>query len=175
LKTILSSLAREQTPDHNVFNNLPYDLIHPYSRTILYNDDLFEAMIARWTPGKTCAPHDHSDSYSAILVLEGCSEHKLYQLEGTELRCVHTEERHKGDVILCAPHQIHSMSAHPDLITLHFYTRSITNMLVFDLSNPSSFLVDGSCGAWLPVGEPSMIIASTRGHVPRSFFERACS
>ena len=175
LRSALSNISEQAGSDPHLFTSLPYDDAHAYSRSLLHDSELLEVMIARWTSEKPCAPHDHSDSQSAILILEGCAEHKRFQLEANELRCVHTEECVVGDIILCAPHQIHSMSAQPNLITLHFYTRSITDMLVFDVIHRSSFLIDGSCGAWLPVDDPSKIIASAKGHVSRDFFERAYS
>lgn len=156
-----------------ILSVLKLDPEHPYSRNVLYNEDNLEIMVARWTRDVPCHPHDHGASYSAILILDGCSEHKLYRIQDDELVCVHTEYKHKGDVILCAPHQIHSMGGYPNLITVHVYTEAISNMLVFDKENKQTFLVDGGCGAWLPVDNPDMIVGQKKGYVRRDSFERS--
>ena len=144
---------------------------HPYSRTILLNHSNLEMMLARWTPNYPCAPHDHGDSYSAILVLEGCSEHKSYLIQDGELICKDTEYKTRGEIITCPPYQIHSMRAKPDLITLHLYTTSIDDMLVFDMEQKKTFLVDGGSGAWLPDTDTE-IVASAAGYLHRESLQQ---
>ena len=166
LHNILLSLTTYVNRLKPYLTELAFDEANPYSRKILLNDPNLELMIARWTPNHPCAPHDHGNSYSAILVIEGCSEHKLYELRDGELVCTGTEWKNEGDIILCTPHQIHAMKAHPNLITLHLYSNSIEDMLVFDLQNHRSFVVDGGCGAWVPLGDQG-VIASAEGYLSR--------
>lgn len=167
----LSLLVADVVVPQSMFSALVYDHAHPYSRKVLLNDKNLEVMLARWTPNVPCHPHDHGDSHSAILVLHGCAEHTRFQLQTGVLKTVHTEYKNKGEVIVCGPNQIHAMKAHPELITLHLYTESIDNMLIFDEDVPSTVMVDGGCGAWLPVDKPEGIIARRDGHVSRESFQ----
>ena len=171
LKEILKEIVEEIHIPSEILEQLPHDTVHPYSRLVLLNEPRLEVMMARWTPDIPCHPHDHGDAHSAILVLKGCSEHTRYQLKDGVLTSVLTEYKKTGDVILCGPHQIHSMKSYPDLITLHLYTTSIDNMLVFDMNTPSTYLLDGGCGAWLPVDDIQGVIAKIDGYVSRKSFQ----
>jgi len=162
MEACLSCLPNEMDID-----TLSADLTRPYSRKVLLNDPRLEVMVARWSPGIPCVPHDHADAQSVILLLKGCAEHKRYQLKDQRLHCVQTEYKKQGERVICAPYQIHAMAAHPELVTLHLYSHSIENMIVYDLQTPSTFVVDGGCGAWLPVEDPKDILAQSPGHVSR--------
>ena len=171
ITSILLSLYSDMEIPSDIFSHLAEDLHHPYSRKILINHPNLEMMIARWTPNYPCAPHDHGDSHSAILVLEGCSEHKSYRIIDGELVCSDTEYKNKGELITCPPHQIHSMKGHPNLVTLHLYTASIDDMLVYDVDRPNTFLVDGGCGAWLPDSDDG-VLARAAGYVHRKSLQQ---
>ena len=164
--SVLQSMYSDIEIPSEALSSLAEDPHHPYSRKILINHPNLEMMIARWTPNYSCAPHDHGDSHSAILVLDGCSEHKSYRIIDGELVCLDTEYKTKGELITCPPKQIHSMKGHPNLITLHLYTNSIDDMLVYDVDHPKTFLVDGGCGAWLPDSDDG-VLAKAEGYVHR--------
>ena len=171
ITSVLLSMYSDIEIPSDVFSSLAEDPHHPYSRKILINHPNLEMMIARWTPNYPCAPHDHGDSHSAILVLDGCSEHKSYRIMDGELVCSDTEYKGKGDIITCPPHQIHSMKGYPNLITLHLYTTSIDDMLVFDMNHRKTFLVDGGCGAWLPDSDDG-VLARASGYVRRESLQQ---
>ena len=172
LNEALTSIRLDNADVQKIRDAIPIHPLFPYSRKVLCSDTSFEVMIARWSPGLSCLPHDHGDSYSAILVLDGCSEHKRYRIHEQSLCCVHTEYKNVGEIISCGPHQIHSMTASPQLLTLHLYMNSISDMLVYDTIHHESYLVDGGSGAWIPRESPSLILGTQRGYVERSSIQK---
>ena len=147
--------------------DFPFCPQQPYSRSILCAHERVEIMIARWTPNIHCAPHDHGEANSLIYVLSGRAEHKLYQIKSHMLHHVYTEQKKEGEIIRCIPKQIHSMGTKTILLTLHVYTPLIQDMIVYDLVAPETFLVRGTCGAWLPVENIKDILARRKGHYVR--------
>jgi len=136
------------------------DPAHPYGRKILLNTPKLEVMLATWTRNYPCAPHDHGGAVSAIRVLQGRSLHRLYRIENQQLTESYSEQKTAGEVIICAPNQIHSMEDDGEtvpLITLHAYSASIKAMAVYD--DASTVIVKGSAGAWLPPNDPSDVLA----------------
>ena len=143
------------------------DSKHPYGRRVLLNHPRLEVMVATWTRGFPCAPHDHHDSRSAIRVLQGRSHHRMFQCRMGGLKETLSERKGKDDVLLCPPYQIHGMgddNAEEPLVTLHVYTGSIDNMVVY--SDTETLIVSGACGAWVPDAECD-VIARCQGHVLR--------
>jgi cysteine dioxygenase len=143
------------------------DSTHPYGRRVFLNHPRLEVMVATWTRGVPCAPHDHHDSRSAIRVLQGRSHHRMFQCRTGQLKETLSERKGKGDVLLCPPYQIHAMgddNAEVPLVTLHVYTGSIDSMVVY--SDTETFIVSGGCGAWVPEAECD-VIARCQGHVLR--------
>ena len=148
-------------------DDFPLPSRHPYSRTILYKSDTIEIMIARWAPGRHCAPHDHGTAKSLIYVLSGLSQHRLYQIRANKLEQVYQEDKEQGSYIRCAPMQIHSMGPKDTLLTLHAYTPKIEDMYVYALIPPQTFQIRGTCGAWLPVDKVEDILKTFSGHQKR--------
>ena len=171
LQNVLLSIRDQIDFIDEDLSTIKEDPHHPYSRRVVLNHPNLEVMIARWSSDVPCAPHDHGDSQSAILVLQGCSEHKSYLFENGKLICSATEYKTKGEIITCPPYQIHSMKAHPNLVTLHLYTKSIEDMLVFDLEHKRTFLVNGECGAWVPDTENGFL-ARMDGYVRRDSIQQ---
>ncbi len=147
------------------------DLVHPYGRRVLMASPQLEVMVATWTPGMPCLPHDHGGSVGAVRVLAGRGEHRIWAIEHgrLQLRRAHTVE--PGRVLSFGANLIHSMvSASPDepLLTLHLYTDSISAMVVYETAGEGrTLVVDGSCGAWVPE-DPANIQLSLPGAHPRS-------
>lgn len=144
---------------------------HPYGRRVLLNHPRLEVMLATWTRGYPCAPHDHGGSNSAIRVLQGQSHHRLYQIKEEKLIEVYSEKRAKGDVLICAPKQVHAMGddgLENALITLHAYSGSIPDMIVYD--DDKTLIVKGKCGAWIPEDEDDILL-DKKGHFYRQDLE----
>ncbi len=144
------------------------DIDHPYGRRVFLNHPQLEVMVATWTRGVPCAPHDHHDSRSAIRVLQGRSHHRMFQCQQGKLVETLSERKEKDDVLLCPPYQIHAMGddgADQPLVTLHAYAGSIDNMVVY--SETETLIVSGACGAWVPDQEAD-ILARVKSHVRRS-------
>lgn len=135
----------------------------PYGRNVLFNHPRLEVMIATWTRGIPCAPHDHSVSRSAIRVLQGRSHHRLFKVDNYQLVETLSERKSAEDVIRCAPLQVHAMEddgADAPLITLHAYSGGIDTMLVYD--NGTTMIVSGECGAWVPESAEYILQSSDR-------------
>ncbi len=141
------------------------DVEHPYGRRVFLNHPRLEVMVATWTRGTPCAPHDHHGSRSAIRVLQGRSHHRMFQCQNGRLVETLSERKEADDVLLCPPYQIHAMGddgAEQPLVTLHAYAGSIDNMVVY--SDTDTLIVSGACGAWIPDQEKD-ILARVNAHV----------
>ena len=126
---------------------------HPYGRRVLLDGPVMEMMIASWTRGVPCAPHDHGGSVGAVRVLRGEAIHRMYRLGPSGLELVVEERVGPGDVLACGPDLVHSMvdaGADEKLATLHLYTGPIPYMVVYDVEGQRTLQVSGACGAWVP-------------------------
>jgi len=143
------------------------DHAHPYGRRVLLADPQLEVMIATWTPGVPCAPHDHGGSVGGVRVLRGQSRHRIYTIADGELVLCREHVASPGEILSFGPNLIHSMTSEdPDtpLMTLHFYTNAIEMMLVY--TDSETLAVEGSCGAWVPE-DPADIRARVSGVISR--------
>ena len=161
--TVLLAKIRDVL-EEGFLSDVPLCLSQPYSRSILCVHDKVEIMIARWTPDIQCAPHDHGESNSLIYVLSGCAKHRLYHIRSQRLQQVYEDYKKEGDVIRCSPKQVHSIGASPVLVTLHIYMPSIRDMVIYDIVDPKTFVVRGTCGAWLPIEDDKDILNIRKGH-----------
>lgn len=157
-------LTRFLKSDNPVFAELKSlavgDASKPYGRRVLLETESLEIMVACWTAGKPCAPHDHGGSLGAVRVLQGRSKHRIWRCVDGELQVAHEEIVMPGEVMTCGTDLIHSMGddgCSTPLITLHMYTKSIDHMVVYDLEFGETLIVEGSCGAWVPHDSPQMI------------------
>ncbi len=111
------------------------DSTKPYGRRVLLASDDVESMIARWTRGHECAPHDHGGSYGAVRLLQGSALHTVWQVREGRLHMVRQDVVHAGHVLTCGPEMVHSMvdagGAQP-LTTLHLYIDPIDHMFVYE-------------------------------------------
>lgn len=147
------------------------DPTQPYGRRVLLADARLEVMVATWTPGILCAPHDHGGQIGAVQILRGSTRHHIWSVVEGSARCVRQHEAHRGEVLLAGPSLIHSMGcaggAQP-LVTLHLYTEAIPYMIVYDLPRGETVLVDSTCGAWVPAADTGQIISRLPGIWSRS-------
>jgi len=142
------------------------DTSKPYGRQVLFQNDDLEVMVASWTRGVPCAPHDHGGSSGAVRVLQGRSRHLVWALVDGKLQVVKEEIVAAGGVMVCGADMVHSMGdddAAEPLVTLHMYTKSVDHMVVYDLDSLETLVVEGSCGAWIPRDRPEMVRTRLQG------------
>jgi len=145
------------------------DPSRPYGRRVLVMGTNLEVMLASWTRGIECAPHDHGGSQGVVRVLQGRARHRIYTAGSNGLECVRDETAEAGEMLICGRHLVHSMAddgADAPLVTLHMYTGSIQQMVVYDTAANRTLVVDGGCGAWVPDESSGLILGSYSGIVP---------
>lgn len=136
------------------------DSRRPYGRKVLFAGEHVEGMVARWTPAYPCAPHDHGGSFGAVRVLSGRVKHRIWRVTDGAITLAREEERAAGDILICGPDMVHSMvdaGGDEPLVTLHLYTDPIGHMVVYDVATAQTVVVQGECGAWIPVDQPELI------------------
>lgn len=140
------------------------DDTRPYGRRVLLAGAGVEVMVATWTRGVPCAPHDHGGALGAVQVLQGRARHRVWQVVDGDLQLVKEHTAAPGELLVCGPDMIHSMGDDGDaepLMTLHLYTPSIDFMVVYDQERSETLVVDGDCGAWVP--EPERVRHTAEG------------
>lgn len=138
------------------------DPTRPYGRRVLQSGPHVEAMLATWTPGVPCAPHDHGGSVGGVAVVQGEAVHRVWRVTDGALRPVLAERVGTGGLLSCGPDLVHSMEdggAEQPLVTLHLYAGPIDHMVVYDLEQGRTLVVEGGCGAWVPDDQPELIRA----------------
>ena len=131
----------------------------PYSRKIAHSGPLGEVMIAHWGTQAECYPHDHGEALGVVLVLSGEFVEQSFTLVGSSLRKLDPPRAFRtGDVLPVTAHDIHSLRALREGVTLHFYAPPIRRMKVYDQNRRTIFTVSDNCGAWVPSDE-SLILA----------------
>lgn len=141
----------------------------PYGRRVLLANEGLEVMVATWTRGDHCVPHDHGGAAGAVQVLQGRSRHRIWKIREGALVLVAEELVEAGGLMACGADVIHSMGddgADEQLMTLHLYTPGIDFMVVYDLATDRTLVVDGDCGAWVP--EPDRVRRLSPGVVSRA-------
>lgn len=137
-----------------------FDEAVPYGRTVLVADDGIEVMIAGWSRGRPCAPHDHGPGQGAVRVLQGRARHRGFVLDGGELRAGADEVLEVGTVLRCPRRWIHQMQddgGERPLVTLHLYAGATVPMTVYDLEHARTQWLGPGCGAWpRAVGDPDV-------------------
>lgn len=147
------------------------DLDNPYGRNVVHACEALECMVATWTRGLPCSPHDHGGSYGAVRVLRGQARHRIWSVSPGKLDEARAHTAVAGDVLACGPALVHSMGddAEPQpLMTLHLYTQAIDHMVVYDLDHHDTCIVEGSCGAWIPAPESGLLRRRVAGILPRA-------
>jgi predicted metal-dependent enzyme (double-stranded beta helix superfamily) len=144
------------------------DTARPYGRHVLLEGDNLEIMLASWTRGKVCAPHDHGGSEGVVKVLQGRARHRIYTIGDDGLNQVREEIAQTGDVMICAKSLVHAMgddAAELPLVTLHLYTGPVPHMVVYDVLGGRTIKVNGDCGAWVPEPGSGQILETREGIV----------
>ena len=122
----------------------------PYSRTVLGCSPHCEVMLARWTPGIACAPHDHGQSSGWVLFLEGEFSETSYAWESQALRPGPARVFLAGSRVGVEPGEIHSCQCSSAGLSLHLYFPRIEGMRVYDIRGQRTLTVSDDCGAWIP-------------------------
>lgn len=138
-----------------------FDAALPYGRTVLAAEDGLEVMIAGWSRGRACAPHDHGPGQGAVRVLQGRARHRGFVLEAGELRAGEDEVLAAGAVLRCPRGFVHQMQDDGDalpLVTLHLYAGTTVPTAVYDLEHRRTQWLGPGCGAWSrPAGDPAVL------------------
>lgn len=132
----------------------------PYGRRPLHRDELGEVMLADWHAGMECAPHDHSGGTGLVLVLVGAFTETTWTWRDGSLQRGARRRWQAGEEIPVTGDGIHSMIAHQEGTTLHFYRPAISGMQVFDPARRETLAVRDECGAWIPRDEALIVSRS---------------
>jgi len=123
----------------------------PYGRKVLFRSEKFEVMLASWTQGAECAPHDHGFSRGVVWLVDGDFVEMHYDLQ-QDLKTVGKGIlRPEGSFLRVTPGDIHSMVASNGGLSLHIYTPAIHRMKVYDQAQRRTLTVSDDCGAWIPL------------------------
>lgn len=142
------------------------DPARPYGRRVLLAEPRLEVMVATWTPGAPCAPHDHGGQIGVVRILRGSSRHRIWKVADRQARCVKEHTVTRDGLIFAGADLIHSMcSADPGepLVSLHLYTDAVPHMIVYDLERGDTLIVSGDCGAWVPEDGSAAVVARLPG------------
>jgi cysteine dioxygenase len=132
----------------------------PYSRKLLYKNDVVEVLVMNWSKEIDCAPHDHGQSMGWIQVVAGESNHTIYRVEEGKVPDSYMKRKEAGGTIFFAPKRIvHKMGSAEEepLITLHVYSPPISGMKVYDVEKCAACIVSDDCGAWWPEKQRQLI------------------
>lgn len=129
---------------------------NPYNRKVIHSSGMYEIILMTWKKEKYCFPHDHGLSEGLAFVINGSVKNVSLNLVEKKLNIL---EFKKGDVLIINKNIIHAMKSigNETLVTMHFYTPSISNMRVYDVKNKKQCIVNDSCGAWWPKDENQII------------------
>ena len=130
-------------------NSAP-DPVTPYSRVVLSSAPGCEIMLARWAPGKVCAPHDHGESSGWVFYFEQDFEEQGYRWRDGGLVSLVTHPHAAGTYTEVRKHEIHSCASKGSGLSLHVYFPRIERMRVYDLAGRRTIVVADDCGAWIP-------------------------
>ncbi len=130
--------------------NSAADPITPYSRVVLSAAPGCEIMLARWTPNRACAPHDHGASAGWVFYLEQDFEECSYRWHDGELVSHGLFPHRAGTHTEVRRSEIHSCVCHGSGLSLHVYFPRIERMRVYDLTGRRTIVVSDDCGAWIP-------------------------
>ncbi|MCD5323178.1 MULTISPECIES: cysteine dioxygenase [Pontibacillus] len=124
----------------------------PYYRKLLFHNKEVELLVMNWSDLE-CSPHNHGNSYGWIHVLNGKTEHTVYEVQdGKVPRAIFEEQRGAGEFLYAPVKGVHRMKddQKSGLITLHLYAPPIKDMVVYDLKACAACVVSEDCGAWWP-------------------------
>jgi hypothetical protein len=140
----------------------------PYGRRVVVAEEGVEVMVAGWSRGRPCAPHDHGPGQGAVRVLQGRARHRGFSLHEGALRAGADEVLDAGTVLRCPRGFIHQMQddgAVQSLVTLHLYVGATVPMTVYDLEHGRTQWLGPGCGAWPRAVEDAEVLRWAEGLV----------
>jgi cysteine dioxygenase len=155
IKKIFDSTMYKLNID-DVFSYITDPCENPYNRKVIYSSGLYELILMTWKKETYCLPHNHGISEGLAYVLHGNVQNLSLNLVDN---CLNISEFKKGDNLLIDKNLIHTMKSlgEETLVTMHFYTPSISNMRIYDVKNNRQCIVNDNCGAWWPKDEQQII------------------
>lgn len=170
VEDLAAALARRE-PAERTLARARFDASVPYGRRVVCAADGLELMVAGWSRGRSCAPHDHGPGCGAVVVVQGRARHRAVGWRDGVLALEPAEVLRPGVVLRCPPGWVHQMQddggAQP-LVTLHLYRGPTAPMVVYDLERARTQWLAEGCGAWpRPSGDPA-VLREVPGLVPRS-------
>ncbi len=123
---------------------------YPYSRRTLAASADCEVMLARWSAGRACAPHDHGNSAGWVFFIDGRFRELDFRENGGGLAGGAEIVHEAGSHVAVRPDEIHSCVCDDFGLSLHVYYPRIRGMRVFDLARRRTLVVADECGAWVP-------------------------
>ncbi len=145
----------------------------PYGRKVLFRSEDLEVMLATWTSGAECLPHDHGFSSGTVWLAAGRFTERRFML-GDDLDEVGTMIiRQSGAFVHVTDDDIHSMRSLDAGISLHVYSPPVHAMKVYDKGSRSTLTVSDDCGAWVPRDEAQIRKRAGWAHKPSIDEERS--
>jgi hypothetical protein len=157
--------------------------VQPYSRSVVYSDELGEILLMSWRSDAVSAIHDHGEAAGLVVALEGeFFEHTVTlpgcQPTGTRTLTAASLEPNRGEwriqsesgyqptaqrtsTLAVTAGDYHIMSAPNGGLSLHVYTPLPHSMRVVDPQHRTIWIVGQGQGAWLPV-DPDLV----KGQMP---------
>jgi hypothetical protein len=176
LSAILGLLAEGDVGDDELAPLQRRDPRPPYGRSVILDSPVLEGMVATWNRERWCAPHDHGGSMGGVRLLRGGCVHRTWTVAQGALQLV-SESRHRaGEVLVCGADMIHAMcdgGQSEPLVTLHLYADPLDHMIVYDPEGDRTFVVEGTCGAWIPTDAPRLVRQTVSGIVAPSVLRAA--
>jgi len=147
------SIFREAGLDAHTLSgiNSAADPVTPYSRVVLSSAPECEIMLARWTPDRVCAPHDHGASAGWVFYFEQDFEEHAYRWQDGALVQHATHQHRAGTWTQVVKNEIHSCRSKGGGLSLHVYFPRIEKMRVYDIEGRRTIVVSDNCGAWIPL------------------------
>jgi predicted metal-dependent enzyme (double-stranded beta helix superfamily) len=122
----------------------------PYARHMLLAHPLAEVMLARWAPGRRCAPHDHGGAAGFVFTLEGRFVETRYAWRDGVLAPVEATAMEAGAHRAIDVDTVHDQRSVGPGRTLHVYFPTVAAMRVYDVSARRTLTLHEGHGAWMP-------------------------
>jgi len=134
----------------------------PYSRKVLFRNEILEVVLLRWNPAAESSIHDHGSSYGIIRVLSGILNFQIYDNYLRELALGSVPAIDTFDLPEGIIHKMFNPSRYNEAVSLNFYCPNIDGMSLYDPVLREKLTVSHNNKAWNP--QPKDIL--TREKLP---------
>ncbi len=128
-----------------------------YRRRVLHVSAARELMLATWTPGIRCAPHDHAGATGVVWLLSGSLVERRFRFDGATLDLIETLAHRAPARIVVGPTLIHDMIAPHGARSLHHYRPTTDGMRLFLPARRETWTLRGDVGAFEPA-DPAYVV-----------------